>query len=73
MQIFEFDFDGDYVEFKQLLKLVDLVISGGEVKMVISEGQVWVDGEVELCKVCKICVGQVVEFVDSQICVLVVG
>lgn len=38
MQILEFDLDGDYVELKQLLKLADLVTSGGEAKMVISDG-----------------------------------
>ncbi len=61
MQILEFDLDGDYVELKQLLKLADLVTSGGEAKMVISEGQVRVDGEVELRKACKIRAGQVVD------------
>ena len=67
MQILEFDLDGDYVELKQLLKLADLVTSGGEAKMVISEGQV------ELRKACKIRAGQVVEFADSQIRVLAAG
>jgi ribosome-associated protein len=67
MQILEFDLDGDYVELKQLLKLADLVTSGGEAKMVISEGLVLVDCEVELRKSCKIRAGQVVECNDSQI------
>ena len=56
-----------------MLKLADLVTSGGEAKMVISEGQVLVDGEVELRKACKIRAGQVVEFADSQIRVLAAG
>ncbi|HFJ9781494.1 TPA: RNA-binding S4 domain-containing protein [Stenotrophomonas maltophilia] len=73
MQILEFDLDGDYVELKQLLKLADLVTSGGEAKMVISEGLVRVDGEVELRKACKIRASQVVEFADSQIRVLAAG
>jgi ribosome-associated protein len=73
MQILEFDLDGDYVELKQLLKLADLVTSGGEAKMVIGDGQVRVDGEVELRKACKIRAGQVVEFADSQIRVLAAG
>ncbi|KAF1055594.1 MAG: putative protein YbcJ [Stenotrophomonas maltophilia] len=73
MQILEFDLDGDYVELKQLLKLADLLTSGGEAKMVISEGLVLVDGAVELRKACKIRAGQVVEFNDSQIRVLAVA
>lgn len=70
MQVLEFDLEGEYVELKQLLKLADLVTSGGEAKMVISEGQVRVDGSVELRKACKIRAGQLVEFNDSQIRVL---
>ena len=41
--------------------------------MVISEGQVRVDGEIELRKACKIRAGQVVEFSGSQIRVLAAG
>ena len=70
MQILEFDLDGEYVELKQLLKLTDLVSSGGEAKMAISEGLVLVDGAVELRKACKIRAGQQVEFNDSVIRVL---
>ena len=70
MQILEFDLDGDYVELKQLLKLADLVTSGGEAKQMISDGQVTVDGVVELRKACKIRAGQVVVFAGSEIRVL---
>ncbi len=70
MQILEFDLDGEYVELKQLLKLTDLVSSGGEAKMLISDGQVLVDGQVELRKACKIRAGQQVQFGDTVINVL---
>ncbi|MBU2048707.1 MAG: RNA-binding S4 domain-containing protein, partial [Gammaproteobacteria bacterium] len=40
MQTLEFELDRDYVELKQLLKLADLVTSGGEAKTVIGDGQV---------------------------------
>ena len=70
MQTLEFELDRDYVELKQLLKLADLVTSGGEAKTVIGDGQVLVDGEVELRKACKIRAGQQVEFNDSVIRVL---
>jgi ribosome-associated protein len=73
MQILEFDLDGDYVELKQLLKLADLVTSGGEAKMVISEARCGSTAKVELRKACKIRAGQVVEFADSQIRVLAAG
>ena len=70
MQTLEFELDRDYVELKQLLKLADLVTSGGEAKMVISEGLVRVDGEVELRKACKIRAGQQVQFGDTVINVI---
>jgi len=70
MQTLEFELDRDYVELKQLLKLADLVTSGGEAKTVIGDGQVLVDGEVELRKACKIRGGQVVQFGDTTINVL---
>ena len=51
---------GEYVELNQLLKLVGACNSGGEGKMLVAQGLVRVDGQVELRKTCKIRVGQVV-------------
>ncbi|OEY99975.1 MULTISPECIES: RNA-binding S4 domain-containing protein [Stenotrophomonas] len=70
MQTLEFELDRDYVELKQLLKLADLVTSGGEAKTVIGDGHVTVDGEVELRKACKIRAGQQVQFGDTVINVI---
>jgi Uncharacterized conserved protein len=62
-----FTLQGEYIELKALLKLTDLVSSGGEAKMLISEGQVLVDGEVEMRKACKIRAGQQVRLGDMLI------
>ncbi|MGH8052580.1 MAG: RNA-binding S4 domain-containing protein [Stenotrophomonas sp.] len=70
MQRIDFELDREYVELKQLLKLTDLVSSGGEAKTLIGDGQVSVDGEVELRKACKIRAGQVVALGEVQIHVL---
>lgn len=70
MQTIEFELDRDYVELKQLLKLADLVTSGGEAKMIIADGQVTVDGVVELRKACKIRGGQQVALGDVLINVI---
>ncbi|MCC7635043.1 RNA-binding S4 domain-containing protein [Stenotrophomonas rhizophila] len=70
MQTLEFELERDYVELKQLLKLADLVTSGGEAKTVIGDGQVLVDGAVELRKACKIRAGQQVQFGDTTIHIL---
>mgnify|MGYP000854520360 FL=1 len=67
MQTIDFELDREYVELKQLLKLTDLVASGGEAKMIIGEGQVSVDGAVELRKACKIRAGQQEELGDVLI------
>jgi ribosome-associated protein len=62
----EFDLEGgEYVELNSLLKLTGLCPSGGMAKMIIAEGNVLVDGQVELRKRCKIRSGQQVEF-DGQ-------
>ena len=52
----------EFVELHDLLKVLGLCASGGMAKTVISEGQVKVDGNVELRKRCKIRTGQIVEF-----------
>jgi ribosome-associated protein len=43
--------------------------SGGTAKMMIAEGNVTVDGQVELRKRCKIRPGQVVEYEGRQVTV----
>jgi ribosome-associated protein len=50
------------IELYKILKLGNLVDSGGEAKVVISEGQVRVNGKVETRKRKKILSGDVVEF-----------
>lgn len=39
--------DSEYIKLDSLLKLANLVMSGGEAKLVIQEGLVRVNGEVE--------------------------
>ncbi|MDH0866237.1 RNA-binding S4 domain-containing protein [Mitsuaria sp. GD03876] len=58
---------GDFIELDKLLKATALTGSGGEARHFISEGQVRVDGQVELRKTAKIRAGQVVEFNGERI------
>ena len=53
--------DCDYIELNNLLKVVGICESGGRAKNLIADGQVKVDGKVELRKRCKIRSGQFVE------------
>ena len=55
----EFTLEDEYIELYKLLKVLDLVDSGGEAKMIISQGYVSRNGETELRKRAKIIKGDV--------------
>jgi len=55
------------IELYRILKLENMVASGGEAKFVIAEGQVLVNGKVEIKKRKKIVSGDVVEFCKEKI------
>lgn len=64
----EFDLaEHDYIELHSLLKVTGLCESGGIAKLLVGDGLVKVDGEIELRKRCKIRTGQTVELNDQQI------
>lgn len=58
----DFELSGDFIELFRLLKAARLCGTGGEAKIVIDEGIVTVDGDVETRKRCKIRRGQTVSF-----------
>jgi len=57
----------EYIELNKLLKLIHLVETGGEANICITEGEVIVNGEVELRKRHKLRHGYVVIFRDRKI------
>ena len=57
----------EYIELNKLLKHLNLVETGGEANICIEEGEVIVNGEVELRKRNKLRDGYVVEFRDRKI------
>ena len=63
----EIDILQDPIELYKILKLENLVGSGGEAKHVISEGQVLLNGMVETRKRKKVFSGDVVEFAGEKI------
>lgn len=67
MQKVSFTLDGEYVELNQLLKLAGLCESGGAGKVMVTQGNVKVDGKQELRKTAKIRAGQVVTLGDVAI------
>ena len=69
-QHIDFELDRDYVELNQLLKLTGLCDSGGQGKLIVASGAVYVDGAQELRKTCKIHAGQTVQLDDLHIHVI---
>lgn len=55
------------VELYKILKFEGMVGTGGEAKIVIADGQVLVNGEVETRKRKKIVAGDIIEFGDEKI------
>lgn len=70
MQKLSFTLDGEYIELNQLLKLSGICDSGGAGKMLVAQGNVLVDGQIELRKTCKIRAGQIVILGDVRIQVI---
>ena len=59
-----------FIELYKILKITDLVSSGGEAKHVVADGLVKVGGEVETRKRKKIKPGDEVEFAGRRIVIL---
>ncbi|MEQ1744227.1 MAG: RNA-binding S4 domain-containing protein [Saprospiraceae bacterium] len=61
--------DQEYIQLNNLLKVLHLVSTGGEANIRITEGEVFVNGEVETRKRRKLRAGDVVEIFDKKITV----
>jgi len=55
----KFELQDDYIELFKLLKVLDLVDSGAQAKMIVADGYVLRNGAVELRKRAKIIAGDV--------------
>ncbi|MCW8895291.1 MAG: RNA-binding S4 domain-containing protein [Sulfurimonas sp.] len=60
----KYELKDDYIELFKLLKVLDLVDSGAQAKMIIAEGHVKRNAEVELRKRAKIHSGDTIEVAD---------
>ncbi len=63
----EFKLEGGFIPLIQLLKATNLVQTGGEAQMVVSEGLVKYNGEVDLRKRLKVKAGDMIEFDGKKI------
>jgi ribosome-associated protein len=66
----EFKLEGDYIPMIQLLKAVNLVQTGGEAQIVVEDGEVKYNGEVDYRKRLKVKQGDIVEFRGTTIKVI---
>jgi len=66
----EFKVTGDYIPMIQLLKAANLVQTGGEAQIVVTEGLVKYNGQVDYRKRLKVKKGDVVEFRNKKIVVI---
>lgn len=62
----EIEISKEPVELFKILKFEGLVASGGEAKAVIFDGQVLVNGAVEIRKSKKIIAGDTIEFMNNK-------
>ena len=65
-----FKVEGDYIPMIQLLKATNLVETGGEAQIVVTEGEVKYNGEVDYRKRLKVKKGDLVEFRGTKIKVI---
>lgn len=62
--------NGEFIELHKLIKLLDLVDTGGQAKMLIEDGLVLRNGTVETRKRAKIIKGETITIGDVTITIL---
>jgi len=63
----EFKVEGEFIHLIQLLKAANLVQSGGEAQIVVTEGRVRYNGHIDYRKRLKVKPGDTVEFAGEII------
>lgn len=63
----KFKIEGDYIELIALLKATGIAQTGGHAKMIVEEGSVFRNGEVELRKRAKLIPGDRIEIDDISL------
>jgi ribosome-associated protein len=66
----KYELKDEFIELYKLIKVLDLVDSGAEAKMLVADGHVKRNGVVELRKRAKIIRGDVIEIAEVSIEVL---
>lgn len=59
--------DHEYIELNKLLKILNLVESGGQANMMITDGEVFLNGDLETRKRKKLFKGDLIEFMGEHV------
>ena len=62
-----FKIEGQYIELIALLKVLGIAQTGGHAKMIVDDGVILRNGEVELRKRAKLIPGDIIELEDLKI------
>lgn len=68
-----FEINTTFINLQQLLKVTNLVETGGHAKILIEEGEVWVNGEQEFRKRKKLYPGDIVKVSDEEVKIVAKG
>jgi ribosome-associated protein len=63
----KFELHTEYIQLIQLLKAVSIANSGGQAKLMVEDGEVKRNGEVEMRKRAKLIPGDVIEIFEHRI------
>jgi len=62
--VIKFELEDEYIELFKLLKVLDLVDSGAEAKLIVADGHVKRNAQIETRKRAKILSGDTIEVAD---------
>jgi len=68
--VIEFKITGDYIPMIQLLKATNLVQTGGEAQIAVTDGEVKYNGQIDYRKRLKVKRGDTVEFRSKTITII---
>ena len=72
MQAITYELEGEYIELIRLLKLLRLASTGGHAKLIVEEGEVYLNGVQEFRKRAKVRVGDQLQLGDIMVSVTAV-
>jgi ribosome-associated protein len=67
MNSIKFELETEYIELVKLVKLYSKGMSGGEIKMLIDQGEIQKNGNIEYRKRAKLVKGDIISFFDNEI------